>query len=412
MPVPKTQSDTMLSTQMDSKEWEYQIFPQNLLDEHFLDMRFLDFGSCLDDNLTSSFTSDNIDLTDILSSPASPKYQIRNHDCMWSGTCVDENHPSKKKGMSMCHRISAATTSTMSQQSQHQQQINDTFVNSSTQQYNNNNHQQRAIAESINNKYTATKAIMTPTLMKTIAPSSSSSSTSSLFINTRVNTNTAHFRINQNNSKCIDHKDFDSIISPSGLRPDTPLSLGDDHLPDFRQHIDLTPCPSGNRMKFNDPHSTKMINLLREHLEDSDTSSLVPQILQNQSKHQDLTEILTELTYLSDYEDAQDNSSNVDMDEEMTDEGIDMRMRTSYNNKSHQQASTSSTRTISHHEFISDHSYTLTQRSKEYYNDLGVCTPSDSDGESQLFLLYIHFIYFKISSLNMILLHNETHRIR
>jgi hypothetical protein len=382
MPVPKFQTDTMLSTHIETNPWDNNIFPPSvLLDEDFNEMKFLDLDN-FGESILNSFTSENIDFTDILSSPASPKYQIRNHDCMWSGTCVDENHPSKKRRM--CHRIAMSSTSTASNiiSSQQSQQINDTFVNSNTQQ---NNHNQRAIVESINNKYTGTKAIMTPTLMKTIAPSSSSS----LYVNTRVNTNTAHFRINHinNNNKTtsIDNKDFDSIISPSGLRPDTPLSLGDD-LPDFK-HIDLTPCPSGNRMKFNDPHSTKMINLLREHLEDSD-ASLVPQILQNQSKHQDLTEILTELTYLSDYEDAQDNSSNVDMDEEMTDEGIDM--RAPYN-KSHQQASTSSMRTITHHEFISDHSYTLKQRSKEYYNDLGVCTPSDSDGESYNFLYFIFF---------------------
>lgn len=360
-------SENMLSSPIDNSPWGDTIFPTGLLeDDNFFDMRFLEYS--IPDESLNSLTNDNIDLSDLFSStPASPKYQIRYHDCMWSGTCVDESHPSKKKGM--CHRMqpstsSAASTSISSQQNQLLTQ--------------------RATVECVNSRFTSAKAIMTPTLMKSITTISNSQSST---LHNRVNTNTALMRVNQKDVKSIkvENSDFDSIISTSSLRPDTPHSLGED-VADYKHNIDLTPCPSGNRMKFSDQNSSKMINMLREHLEDLTEQSPYVNLFKNQKTSQsDLNDLLNDITFLSDYEDAGDESSNVDMDEEMTDESSCK--ESTY--KKHQQATTSTTRTISQFEFISDHSYTR-KGSKEDFSSLGVQTPSDS-GEFTLLIRY--FIY-------------------
>lgn len=372
MPV---KSEIMLCSQIDNgSPWGDTIFPPDLLveDDTFADMRFLDYA--INDETFNNFNNDNLDFTDLLSStPASPKYQIRYHDCMWSGTCVDESHPSKKKGM--CHRIQPCTSTTASTSSQQNQ--NDTTSLGTMQ---------RATVECVNSRFMATKAIMTPNLMKSITPVTNSQSVLS-----RVNTNTALLRTNNRDVKnCIDKHDFDSIIGSSSLRPDTPHSLGDD-VSDYKHNIDLTPCPSGNRMKFSDQHSHKTINLIRAHLEDSNDNLSCVNLFQNQkASASDVNDFLNDITFLSDYEEAGDESSGVDLDEEMTDESSCN--KTSYNKK-HLQASTSTmTRTTSQFEFISDHSYTR-KGSKEDFSSLGLETPSDS-GEFSFFPHYLYEKYF------------------
>lgn len=359
MPV---KSEIMLSSHIDNScPWGDSIFPVGLFeDDNFLDMRFLE--SAVIDESFNSLYNDNIDFTDLLQTPETQKYQIRNHDCMWSGTCVDENHPSKKKGM--CHRFqpstsiaaSAASTSIASQ-------LNQSDAGTT----------QRATVECVNSRFTSAKAIMTPTLMKSITPNSNSQSSTL----SRVNTNTALMRVKIEKDIKVE-RDFESIINTSSLRPDTPHSLGED-VADYRHNIDLTPCPSGNRMKFSDQNSHRMINMLREHLEDLNDQSNYVNMFKNQKPSQsDINELLTDITFLSDYEENGDESSGVDMDEDMTDESSSGKEITY--KKHHQQATTSTTRTISQFEFISDHSYTR-KGSKEDFSSLGVQTPSDSEEE-------------------------------
>jgi hypothetical protein len=369
MPVRIPKSDTMLSSQFEQNLWCDTSLYVNM-DEEDWGMKFLDVEQS--DSLfagLNTFDSANMDFSDILTAPSSPKYQIRHHDCMWSGTCVDKSHPSKRKGLNICPASTSAT-----------------------------NIQNDASKITTDKICSSVKNIMTPnSVMKSIVSKDKIPAGRSLLINSRVNTNTAPTKTNQQNrdvklsidSSCS--KEFDSMInaSISSLRPDTPLSLGDD-VPEFKHNIDLTPCPSGNRMKFSDPNSTKIINMLREHLEETSNSLNDPAIpfMGSFNKGQrttptDLNDILTDITFLSDYEDLADDSSNVDMDEDILDD-FDDDCKSSMFNKILSQSSlpstssASSSRTISHHEFISDHSYTRPKGSRYDPIALGVQTPSDS----------------------------------
>ncbi|KAG5684898.1 hypothetical protein PVAND_014108 [Polypedilum vanderplanki] len=391
MPV-KSQADTMLSSHLDSIWTDNMPSMAHFDDEHF-DMQFLTSDPAL--SLFPNYEGiDNItmDFSEIITQPSSPKLQIRHHDCMWSGTCVDKSHPSKRKGLNQC--------SAQSQQSQLQQQQHTESSSKSTLELSN-----------VAVKVITQKNIMTPNVMKTIMNKNNSNNNSisnskiatnqrSLLINNnnnRVNTNTAPLTNKiQNTSKSIElnsrHQscEFDSIMNASiaNLRPDTPLSLGDD-VPEFKHNIDLTPCPSSNRMKFNDPNSIKIINALAEHLEETSNSLNDPinpfmnGFRANKSTPTDLNEILTDITFLSDYEDLGDDSSIIDMDDD------DQMDENDYKNSLMSQASTSSStssgmisrNTINHHEFISDHSYTRPKGSHYDPIALGVQTPSDSEEE-------------------------------
>lgn len=373
--------ENMLNTQFEHNLWNDTSNIYVNLDEDDWGMKFLDVEQSEQLlNGLNTFDSANMDFSDILTAPSSPKYQIRHHDCMWSGTCVDKSHPSKKKGLN--NNCPASTSTTTVQQPQ-----NDICT---------------AMQKPIDTtaKFSTAKTIMTPSsIMKTIVCKEKIPAGRSLLINPRINTNTAPTKITtqSRDSKSIDgsSKEFDTIMntSISSLRPDTPLSLGDD-VPEFKNSIDLTPCPSSNRMKFSDPNSTKIINMLREHLEETssslnDTTPFISSFRNGQrATATDLNDILTDITFLSDYEDLADNSSDVDMDED--DDNAD----DDYKNKFNKILTTSvlpqasSSRTISHHEFISDHSYTRPKGSRYDPIALGVQTPSDS-GELMILKLMI-----------------------
>jgi hypothetical protein len=386
MPVLIPKSDTMLSSQFDHNLWcDTSSFYVNM-DEDDWSMKFLDVEQSELLSGLNTFDSANMDFSDILTAPPSPKYQIRHHDCMWSGTCVDKSHPSKKKGLNLCPASTSTTTITQQQQPQ-----NDTCTTTTPK-----------LTETMTAaKFSGGKTIMTPnSIIKNIAIKDKIPAGRSLLINSiRVNTNTAPTiktiqQIRESKSS-IDGscKDFDNLSllnsSISSLRPDTPLSLGDD-IPELKHNIDLTPCPSSNRMKFNDPNSTKIINMLREHLEETSNSLNDPSPPfiggyrngQRTTTPTDLNEILTDITFLSDYEDLADNSSDIDMDDDDDDENADeIGYKGSKFNKILTQSilpQATSSRTISHHEFISDHSYTRPKGSRYDPIALGVQTPSDS----------------------------------
>lgn len=383
MPVLSHKSDTMLSTQFDHNLWVDTPSLYVNMDEDDWGMKFLDVEqSDLLLNSFNTFDSTNMDFSDILTAPSSPKYQIRHHDCMWSGTCVDKSHPSKKKGINLCP--SSTSTSNIQQQPQ-----NDTCTASMQK------------PTEVTAKFSSVKTIMTPnSIMKSIVNKDKIIPAGrSLLINSKVNTNTAPTKLSIATVKSIDgsNKEFETIMNASinSLRPDTPLSLGDD-VPEFKNSIDLTPCPSSNRMKFSDPHSTKMINMLREHLEETsnslnDSNPFMSTLKSGQrTSTTDLNDILTDITFLSDYEDMVDNSSDVDMedDDEMADEIDYKSCKFSKVLTSSILPQASSSRTISHHEFISDHSYTRPKGSRYDPIALGVQTPSDS-GESLLSLIVV-----------------------
>lgn len=368
--MPVKASDTMLSSHFDNIQWSDATL--HTWDDDLWEMNLL--GPELNDQLFASFDIEpNVDISDLVNVPSSPKYQIRHHDCMWSGTCVDKSHPSKKKGINLC------TASTANQE-----QVDTTLNTQKTTE---------------NVKVILNKNIMTPkNIMSTIVCKNNNSklaTSRSLVVNNnssttqRVNTNTAAaYSIKQENTSKDQCKsvDLDSIMNTSiaNLRPDTPLSLGDD-VQELKHNIDLTPCPSSNRMKFSDPNSLKIINALAEELEETSNSlnEAVPfgsfRNIQRSSPT-DLQEILQDITFLSDYEDQCDDSSIIDMDDDdqldesdYKEENPVQKMFTA-NIKS--QAMTS--RPVSHHEFISDHSYTRPKQSRYDMISLGVQTPSDS----------------------------------
>lgn len=372
--MPVKSSDTMLSSHFDNIQWsdstslhswDDEIFGMNLLsgelnDSHFASFDIEPYG--------------NVDISDLVTVPSSPKYQIRHHDCMWSGTCVDKSHPSKKKGINLC-----ATSTTNQEQA---------ISTSSTQK----------TATTENVKVILNKSIMTPkNIMSTIVCKNNNNkitSGRSLLVNnnlTRVNTNTAAaYCIKQENTSKDQCKsnDLDSIMNTSiaNLRPDTPLSLGDD-VTELKHNIDLTPCPSSNRMKLlDDPNTLKIINALAEELEETSNSlnEATPfggnfRNLQRSSPS-DLQEILQDITFLSDYEDACDDSSIIDIDDEdqldESDYKVENPVQRMFTTNIKAQAMTS--RAVSHHEFISDHSYTRPKGSHLDMISLGVQTPSDS----------------------------------
>lgn len=362
MPVRITKSDTMLSAnQFEQNLWCDTSSWINLEDDDF-GMKFLDMESSDLLSELNAFDSANMDFSDILTAPSSPKYQIRHHDCMWSGTCVDKSHPSKKKGINLCP---ASTSSTVTQQPQTD---TCTTVQKPTE---------------MTAKLGPVKTIMTPiSVMKSIGCKSQIPAGRSLLINSRINTNTAPTKLNLQikESRSIDGscKEFDTMMHAS-LRPDTPLSLGDE-VPEFKHNIDLTPCPSSNRVKFNDANSTKIIAQLVEHLEETSNSLVdTTPIFGHQRTANDLNDILTDITFLSDYEDMGDDSSAVDMDDDEAADEIDYK-----NNKLNKMLTTSvlpqatSSRTMGQYEFISDHSYTRPKGSRYDPIALGVQTPSDS----------------------------------
>lgn len=368
MPVRITKSETMLSSQFDHI-WSDTSSLYMHMDEDDWAMKFLDVEqSELQLTGLNSFDSANMDFNDILTAPPSPKYQIRHHDCMWSGTCVDKSHPSKKKGLNLC----PASTSTINTQ----QPQNDICTTG------------QKPSETTEKICTTAKTIMTPISVKSLVCKDKIPAGRSLLINSRINTNTAPTKISQQSKSIDGQKEFDTILndSISSLRPDTPLSLGDD-VPELKHNIDLTPCPSSNRMKFSDPNSTKIINMLREHLEESsgclnDATPFTGSFRNGQrATPTDLNDILTDITFLSDYEDLADNSSDVDMDDEDNADDDDDDYKSNKLGKlltSSVLPPATSSRTISHHEFISDHSYTRPKGSRYDPISLGVQTPSDS----------------------------------
>lgn len=389
--MPVKSADTMISSHFDSMSW----IEESNLDE-FFDMKLLEIEpvESLFPNF-DTYDSGNMDLNDFITAPSSPtsKYQIRHHDCMWSGTCVDKSHPSKKKGLSLCTAQSMQSDKT-------------------------------TIESNAAVKVESQKTIMTQSVMRTIMCKNSNnlnnsnnsnakliSNGRSLLINNnnnnnnlnRINTNTAPLtqKSHQNmSSKCIDSnsskQEFDSIMNASigNLRPDTPLSLGDD-VPDLKHNIDLTPCPSSNRMKFNDPNSIKIINALAEHLEETSNSfndpinTFMGNFRNAKSSPTDLNDILTDITLLSDYEDMNDDSSIIDMDDDDQLDEHDYKSKMFSHNimsqastsSSCSSSSTASQRSTMNYEFISDHSYTRPKGSRYDPIALGVQTPSDSEEE-------------------------------
>lgn len=399
------------NSQIDSFWSDSSMSMQSLnLDEDDWRMTFLELSPSEVLSGLDTFDSGNIDFSDLLTAPSSPKYQIRHHDCMWSGTCVDKSHPSKKKGA--LNSCPASTTSTTASKSTQNQDTSSATSTTTTTQVTTLNSQPQSSIKASNEtpKLGPAKHIMTNNLIKTIMCKDKIPAGRSLLINSRNNSAKSQLTTKMN---CMDNDAFSMMTaSMNSLRPDTPLTLGDD-APEFKHHIDLTPCPSSNRMKFNDPNSSKIINMLREHLEETSNglndNNFIINYRQSQGQRTsttDLNEILTDITFLSDYEDLADD---VDIDDENMDDGSTdgsnyASNHHNNNNKSsnkiqklHTTASKSNQQSAVHqkhqvnsqHEYMGDHSYTRPKNSHYDMHLLGVQTPSDS-GELFIYL----FVYY------------------
>lgn len=103
------------------------------------------------------------------------------------------------------------------------------------------------------------------------------------------------------------------------LRPDTPLSLDSDP-PEFKHTFDLAACTMGSN-KWNLSSSdddVKYITMLKEHLEDtSDGKSENLKALMGTYRSNSLSDLLTDIKTLSDYEEEEDE------EEEAEDSAID-----------------------------------------------------------------------------------------
>ena len=274
------------------------------------------------------------------------KPQIRHHDCMWSGTCRDKSHPLKKKG-----QANACVNSTCGQA------------------------QPDKIKTEPLPKITIAKNLLQPFKPENRAIKVEAGR--SLLINRNPQSQNAFsLQISQQSE----------LSYPLGqLRPDTPLSLTDE-APEFKHSIDF------GKIKMGDSGSSaKYISMLKEHLEDPSSE---PYYGKKCTPAGDLNDILTDITFLSDYEDMGDDCSTIDMDDdEASDEGEQDSEKNHRISSKFQNAAMSTVPPVKSKpsqqyttEYMGDHSYT---RPKNRYDlvGLGVQTPSDS-GELCIFRLF------------------------
>uniref|UniRef100_A0A1Q3EZ56 BHLH domain-containing protein n=1 Tax=Culex tarsalis TaxID=7177 RepID=A0A1Q3EZ56_CULTA len=322
--------------------------------------------------------------------PVSPKLQIRNHDCMWSGTCGDQSHPGKFGGCGGNHH---------GQHPQQQQQQQEAAFNTVT-----------AVAAASLNSQKAT--ILTPSNSANIitpkinpAKAAQIPAGRSLLINPRIKQQQQVSRIPN-----VSTQDFlrerESTTMPMHGRPDTPLSLDEDP-PEFKHNIDLATCTIGsNRLSligsrhygsngsrhhhhcYDDASSSRIINMLKEQLEDTER----PYMTSSSGEIGSLTDLLKDLKDLEEI--AGDDSSHEELDSDT--ESNSSRSSSSkggghpggYTHAHHQDnsssSSPSSSSSSSSYEYqgthVGDHSYTLPKK-RYNLNELGVQTPSDSEEE-------------------------------
>lgn len=325
--------------------------------------------------------------------PASPKLQIRNHDCMWSGTCVDQSHPGKM-GCGNHHNNAPQEPSVITK-------FNTVTAVAAASLNSNAAVTQKPILTPSNNSVLNINNNITPKIANFKAQAAQIPAGRSLLLNPRSKLQQQQI----NRVPTVSTADFlrerDSSVPLH--RPDTPLSLDEDP-PEFKHTIDLATCTVGsNRMRLtgncnsrhynhhlshhDDPSSDRIINLLKQDLEDPESSSLGTYMASSSGEIGSLTDLLNDLHEIDggcdDGEDSldSDTDSNADMDSSRSSKGG---LPGGYTHAHHQEMSPSSSSSSSSYEYqgthVGDHSYT---RPKNRYNlnELGVQTPSDSEEE-------------------------------
>ncbi|KAL1375052.1 hypothetical protein pipiens_000009, partial [Culex pipiens pipiens] len=311
--------------------------------------------------------------------PQSPKQQIRNHDCMWSGTCGDQSHPGKYFGCGGNH----------SHGPQPQQEAAFNTVTA-------------VAAASLNSQKATT--ILTPSNSSNIitpkinpAKAAQIPAGRSLLINPRVKQQQQVSRIPN-----VSTQDFlrERESTATHVRPDTPLSLDEDP-PEFKHNIDLATCTIGsnrlsltgsrhysnanaNNRHHDDASSSRIINMLKEQLEDHE-GSLRPYMTSSSGEIGSLTDLLNDLEEIEgDDVDSSHGDEELDSDTESNSSrsskggGMPGGYTHAHDNSSSSSSSSSSYEYQGTH--VGDHSYTLPKK-RYNLNELGVQTPSDSEEE-------------------------------
>jgi hypothetical protein len=353
---------------------------------------------------------DQVDCGEFLSGLSTPpKYQIRNHDCMWSGTCVDKSHPGKLKLLENAAALQQTLNTTPATTTQCTdikiKEENESNNNSS----NNSNQNISKTTSSSSNIQVNTQKVK----LQQIQPGRS------LLINSRLNNNNNSSNKNFNvksaapqqpaMSELLKFENNTLLTTPSSMsttggagstRPDTPLNLDDDP-PEFKHNFDLATCTSGsNNMSLVTPEDAKYINLLKEHLEES-TQEIICSKQQNDLKllqqpssiattpltpnqpnvySESLTDLLSYLKYLPDYLEVDEEDSAVEMDSSDSEASSSNGGRSINSGMSSTSSGILSSQSSTYDyqaTHVGDHSYT---RPKKCYDlaGLGVQTPSDS----------------------------------
>lgn len=311
--------------------------------------------------------------------PPSPKLQIRNHDCMWSGTCVDQSHPGKFGGCGVNHGAPAPAQEAAA-------------FNTVT----------AVAAASLNSQKPA--AILTPSNSSNIisAPKINPAKAAqipagrSLLINPRIKQQNAH----QNQISRIPNVSTQDFLReresnlPLHVRPDTPLSLDEDP-PEFKHNIDLATCTTGsNRLSLigsrslnrhhhysnDEASSSRIISLLKDHLEDTESGSL-RYLTSSTGEVGSLTDLLHDLEEIEGDGDSEELDSDTDSNSSRSSKGGGG-LSGGYTHAHHPDNSSSSSSSSYEYQgtHVGDHSYTLPKKRYDL-NELGVQTPSDSEEE-------------------------------
>lgn len=277
-------------------------------------------------------------LTPCYDRPISPRSLIRHHDCMWSGRCT--THPDKFQCNYMKQKFDS-----------HLKKLNSLDLTANT---------------IINHTTFSTSSTQKKIEQESIPAGRS------LLINSRFNQTQKPAVLKLPTVSTNDFlKDREFTV-----RPDTPLSLDDDP-PVFKHSIDLAACTMGsNKMSLitDTDGPTEIINLLKEHLEDStSTNSQIRNKLSAfmpSSNTDSLTDLIKDIKSLSDFEGFDDDSADeLDSDSESNN------TTTIASSQSSQQSR--STISDFNQTLHSDHSYTRS-KSRVDVVGLGVQTPSDS----------------------------------
>lgn len=324
---------------------------------------------------SSEFYTDQFDFGIDDSEPLSPQNQIRNHDCMWSGRCTthpneclnSRNNCNKKYVNEKTATQNQEPKSTQPQQQQQPQQIQ------SQQQSNAASLLQTQKIACQQKKQQNIPAGQSLLRLKHVKPTA-----------IRVPNITTNDFLN----------DRDFIV-----RPDTPLSLDDDP-PEFKHNIDLVQaCVVGsNKMSLIDESPTEIINILKEHLEDT-SSNRAPKVtgyMSSISADSDgLDEIINDIKSMSDFENESEDDEETD-ESDATNDSFDM-SNTMVTIPTQNQATVKNTITAYDiAQMHSDHSYTRS-KSRVDVIGLGVQTPSDSGTLNHFNFIQFNTVFFFFS---------------